>query len=43
MELRIRKATAPEPVHQDLHRKLGIATEIMQPRRSLAPAGEVPK
>jgi transposase len=43
MELRIRKATTPEPVHQEIYEKLGIAAEIMRPRRSLAPAEEVPK
>jgi len=43
MELRIRKATTPEPVHQELYRQLGIAAEIMRPQRSLAPAEEVPK
>lgn len=36
MELRIRKATTPEPTHEELYQKLGIATEIMRPRRSLA-------
>lgn len=43
MELRIRKATTPEPTHQELYQKLGIATEIMRPRRSLAPAADVPQ
>jgi transposase len=43
MELRIRKATTPEMVHQEIYEKLGIAAEIMRPRRSLAPAEEVPK
>lgn len=43
MELRIRKATTPEPVHQGLYRQLGITAEIMHPQRSLAPAKEVPK
>jgi transposase len=43
MELRIRKATTPEPVHQELYRKLGVPTEIMRPQRSLAPAGESSK
>jgi transposase len=43
MELRIRKATTPETVHLELYRQLGIATEIMRPQRSLAPAEEVPK
>ena len=43
MELRIRKATTPEPVHQEIYEKLGIAAEIMRPRRSLAPAEEAPK
>jgi len=43
MELRIRKATAPEPIHQELYQKLGVANEIMRPRRSLAPAVDAPK
>jgi hypothetical protein len=43
MELRIRKATTPEAVPREIYEKLGIAAEIMRPRRSLAPAGEVPK
>lgn len=43
MELRIRKATTPEPVHQELYRQLGMTAEIMRPKRSLAPAEEVPK
>jgi transposase len=43
MELRIRTATMPEPVHQELYRQLGIPAEIMRPQRSLAPAEEVPK
>jgi hypothetical protein len=43
MELRIRKATTIEAVHQEIYEKLGIAAEIMRPRRSLAPAEEVPK
>ncbi|HSM79186.1 MAG TPA: IS1634 family transposase [Bryobacteraceae bacterium] len=43
MELRIRKATVPEPIHQELYKQLGIAPEIMRPQRSLAPAEEVPK
>jgi len=43
MELRIRKATTPEPMHQELYQKLGVATEIMRPRRSLAQAMDVPK
>lgn len=43
MELRIRKATTPEPILQQLYRQLGIPTEIMRPQRSLAPAKAVPK
>jgi transposase len=43
MELRIRKATTPEPIHQELYRQLAITPEIMPPRRSLTPAEEVPK
>ena len=43
MELRIRKATTPEPVHQEIYEKLGIAADVMRPRRILAPAEEVPK
>lgn len=43
MELRIRKATKPEPIHQELYEKLAIAAEIMRPQRSWAPAEEVPK
>jgi transposase len=43
MELRIRKATTPEPMHQEIYRKLGIPAEVMRPQRSLAPAEEVPK
>ena len=43
MELRIRKATTPEPVHQEVYRQLGIAAEIMRPQRRLAPAQEAPK
>jgi transposase len=43
MELRIRQATMPEPIHQELYRLLGIGAEIMRPQRSLAPAKEVPK
>jgi transposase len=43
MELRIRKATAPEPIHQELYRQLGIPAEIMRPQRSLAPAEKIPK
>jgi transposase len=43
MELRIRKATTPEPVHRELYQKLGIACELMRQRRSLAPAEEAPK
>jgi transposase len=38
MALHIRKATTPEPIHQELDQKLGVANEIMRPRRSLAPA-----
>ena len=40
MELRIRKATVPEPVHRDLYQKLGISCEVMRERRSLVPAEE---
>lgn len=40
MELRIRKATTPEPVHRELYGKLGVDCEIMRTRRSLAPAEE---
>lgn len=43
MELRIRKATTPEPIHQEIYSQLGIAAEIMRPQRSFAPAEEVPK
>ena len=43
MELRIRKATTPEPVHQELYRQLGITAEIMRPQKSLVPAAEVAK
>jgi transposase len=43
IELRIRKATTPEPVHQELYRQLGIAAEIMHPQRRVVPAEEVPK
>jgi transposase len=43
MELRIRKATAPEPIHQGLYRQLRIPAEIMRPQRSLAPAEKIPK
>jgi transposase len=42
MELRIRKATVPEPVHQELYKQLRLAPEIMRPRRTLS-AAEVPK
>jgi transposase len=43
MELRIRKATMPEPVHQEIYEKLGIAAEVIRPHRRLAPAEEAPK
>jgi hypothetical protein len=43
MELRIRKATTPEPVHRELYQKLAVGCEVMRERRSLAPAEEVPK
>jgi transposase len=43
MELRIRKATTPEPVHRELYRKLGVGSEVMRARRSMAPVEEVPK
>jgi len=43
MELRIRKATTPEPVHQELYEKLGIGAETMRPHRSLAHAEQAPK
>jgi len=43
MELRIRKATTPEPVHQELYQQLRVAAEIMRPQRSLVPAEEVSK
>ena len=43
MELRIRKATTPEPLHRDLYQKLGIGCEVMRPRRTLAPEGEASK
>jgi transposase len=43
MELRIRKATTPEPVHRELYRKLGVPCEVMRERRSLAPVEEAPK
>jgi transposase len=41
MELRIRKATTPEPVHRELYQKLGVGCEVMRARRSLAPVEEV--
>ena len=43
MDLRIRAATVPEPIHRELYKQLGIAPEIMRPQRSLAPTEEVPK
>jgi transposase len=43
MELRIRKATVPEPIHEELYKQLRVAPEIMRPQQSLAPAEEVPK
>jgi len=43
MELHIRKATTPEPIHQELYQKLGVANEIMRPRRSLAQAMDAPQ
>ncbi len=43
MELRIRKATVPEPIHQELYKQLGVAPEIMRPQRTVAVAEEVPK
>lgn len=43
MELRIRKATVPEPIHGELYKQLRVAPEIMRPQQSLAPAEEVPK
>ena len=43
MELRIRKATTPEPMHRDLYQKLGIDRQVMRERRSLEPAEEAPK
>jgi transposase len=43
MELRIRKATTPEPVHRELYQKLAVGCEVMRERRSLALAEEVPK
>lgn len=43
MELRIRKATTPEPIHQELYHKLGVTNEIMRPRRSWAPAVDTPQ
>jgi transposase len=43
MELRIRKATMPEPIHQELYKQLSITPEVMRPQRRLAPAGEFPK
>jgi transposase len=43
MELRIRKATTPEPVHRELYQKLGVGCEIIRARRSLAPVEEGPK
>jgi transposase len=43
MELRIRKATTPEPVHRELYQKLGVGSEVMRARRSMAPVEEVPK
>jgi len=43
MELRIRNATTPEPVHRELYQKLGVGCEVMRAHRRLAPAEEVPK
>jgi transposase len=43
MEMRIRKATTPEPAHRELYQKLAIGCEVMRERRSLAPAEEAPK
>jgi transposase len=43
MELRVRKATTPEPVHRELYQKLAVGCEVMRERRSLAPAEEAPK
>lgn len=43
MELRIRKATVPEPIHRELYKQLRVAPEIMRPQQSRAPAEEVPK
>jgi len=43
MELRIRKATTPEAIHQELYRQLAISPEILRPHRSLAAAKDVPK
>jgi transposase len=43
MELRIRKATTPEPVHQEIYQKLGIAADLMRPHWTLTPAEKFPK
>jgi transposase len=43
MELRIRKATTPEPIHRELYQKLGVGCEVMRARRSLVPVEEGPK
>ena len=43
MELRIRKATVPEPIHLELYKQLRVAAEILRPQRTLATAEEAPK
>ncbi len=43
MELRIRKATTPEPIHRELYQKLAVGCEVMRERRSLEPAEEASK
>jgi hypothetical protein len=37
------KATTPEPIHQELYQKLAVASEIVRPGRSSAPARDTPK
>jgi transposase len=43
LELRIRKATTPEPVHRELYQKLGVGCEVMRARRSLGHVEEPSK
>jgi hypothetical protein len=42
MGLRIRKATAPEAIHQEIYEKLGIAAEIMRPAGAWPPPKRLP-